>query len=161
MYCKVQFPEEHGCMESGQSRAAEVNPSGKNEIDMPERKVVTVAVETGLDALKRSTIGSVSLDGNIRGMGLRAGTLRTSFDANGNQTTTLTNCAFANDVTVNGTITWASDHTLVADLTVSGAGTAGGTLHVEGTFEAPGPVGFFKISGILGGRTVAVLVPEA
>jgi len=47
------------------------------------------------------------------------------------------------------------------DLTVSGTGTAGGTLHVEGTWEAPGPVGKFKVSGALGGRQVALLVPEA
>jgi len=142
------------------ARAAEVDPSGENEIDVPERRVVTVAVETGLDALKRSTIGIVSLDGNIHGVGLRAGTFRTSFDANGNQTTTLTNCAFANDVTVNGTLLWRTDRSMVAVLTVSGSGTAGGTLHIEGAFEASGPVGNFKISGMLGGRQVAALVPE-
>ena len=142
------------------ARAAEVDPSGKNEIDVPERRVVTVAVETGLDALKRSTIGIVSLDGNIHGVGLRAGTFRTSFDANGNQTTTLTNCAFANDVTVNGTLLWRTDRSMVAVLTVSGSGTAGGTLHIEGAFEASGPVGNFKISGMLGARQVAALVPE-
>ena len=137
------------------ARAAEIDPSGKNEIDVPERKVVTVAVETALDALKRTTIGT----GN--GVGLRAGTFQSVVDAYGNQTTTLQGCEFANDVTVNGTITWASDHTVVADLKVSGTGTAGGELYIEGRFEAPGPVGFFKISGNLGGRTVAVLVPEA
>jgi hypothetical protein len=37
-------------------------------------------------------------------------------------------------------------------LEVTGAGTAGGTLHVEGTWEAPGPVGYFKVSGTLGGK---------
>jgi hypothetical protein len=47
-----------------------------------------------------------------------------------------------------------------ADLTVSGTGTAGGTLHIDGTFSAPGPVGNFKVSGTLGGKQVAVLVPE-
>jgi pimeloyl-ACP methyl ester carboxylesterase len=138
------------------ARAAEVDPSGKNEIDVPERKVVTVAVETALDALKRSTIGSGN-GASLRGLG----TFKSVVDVYGNQTTMLQNCEFAQDVTVNGTITWASDHTVVADLTVSGAGAALGTLHVEGTFEAPGPVGFFKISGILGGRTVDVIVPEA
>jgi hypothetical protein len=56
---------------------------------------------------------------------------------------------------------WGSDLSLAADLTVSGTGTAGGTLHVEGTWHAPGTVGKFKISGTLGGRQVAVLVPEA
>jgi len=54
-----------------------------------------------------------------------------------------------------------SEGTSKRKLTVSGTGTAGGTLHVEGTWEAPGPVGKFKISGALGGRQVAVLVPEA
>jgi len=94
-------------------------------------------------------------------MGLRAGTFESSLDDNGNQMTTLVNCAFAKDVTVNGTVVWGADLSLVADLTVSGTGTAGGTLHVEGTWQAPGPVGNVKISGTPGGRQVAVLVPEA
>jgi pimeloyl-ACP methyl ester carboxylesterase len=137
------------------ARPAEINPHGHNEISIPERKVVTVALATAIDALKRSTIGS----GN--GVGLRAGTFQTSIDANGNQTTTLTDCAFAKDVTVNGTVVWGADKSFVADLTVSGTGTAGGTLHVEGTWEAPGSVGKFKVSGALGGRQVATVVPEA
>ena len=137
------------------ARAAQIDPDGKNDIDVPERKVVTVAVETAIDALKRTTIGS----GN--GVCLRAGMFQSVIDAAGDQTTVLQRCEFATDLIVNGTITWTSDHTVTADLAVSGAGTAGGTLHVEGTFEAPGPVGYFKVSGILGGRTVAVLVPEA
>jgi len=40
----------------------------------------------------------------------------------------------------------------VADLVVSGSGTAGGTLHVVGFWENPGPVGNFKVSGTLGGK---------
>lgn len=117
--------------------------------------MVTVAVATAVDALKRASIGS----GN--GVGLRAGTFETIVDTNGNQTTSLTDCAFTMDVTVNGTILWGSDKSFAADLTVNGTGTAGGTLHVQGTWEAPGPVGMFTISGTLGGRHVAVLVPEA
>jgi pimeloyl-ACP methyl ester carboxylesterase len=136
------------------AQPAEVDPAGANEAGVPERKVVTVAVATAIDALKRSTLGS----GN--GVGLRAGTFQSTVDANGNQTTSLGDCSFAADVIVNGTVTWGSDMSLVADLTVSGAGTAGGTLHIAGVFEAPGPVGSFKISGRLGGRKVAVLVPE-
>jgi pimeloyl-ACP methyl ester carboxylesterase len=136
------------------ARPAEFDPAGGNEIDVPERKVVTVAVATAIDALKRSTLGS----GN--GVGLRAGTFESTVDANGNQTTILTNCSFASDVIVNGTVIWGSDLSFVADLTVSGSGTAGGSLHIDGAFEAPGPVGSFKISGVLGGRKVAVLVPE-
>jgi pimeloyl-ACP methyl ester carboxylesterase len=136
------------------ARPAEVDPTGGNEIDVGERKAVTVAVATAIDALKRTTIGS----GN--GVGLRAGTFQTNFGAN-EQITTLTDCVFAKDVMVNGTVMWGADRALVADLTVSGVGTAGGTLHVEGTWEAPGPVGNFKISGTLGGKNVAALVPEA
>ena len=135
------------------ARPAEVDPAGGNEIDLGERKVVTVAVVTAIDALKRTTIGS----GN--GVGLRAGTFQTSYGTSG-QTTTLTDCVFAKDITVNGTLTWGTDFSFVTDLTVSGTGTAGGTLLVEGTWEAPGPVGNFKVSGTLGGRQVAVLVPE-
>lgn len=137
------------------ARAAQIDSDGNNQVGVPERKIVAVAVETAIDALKRTTIGS----GN--GVCLRAGTFQSAIDAWGKQTTALQDCEFASDVTVNGTITWAGDHTVVADLTVNGAGTAKGMLHVEGSFEAPSPVGFFKVSGTLSGRAVAALVPEA
>jgi len=61
---------------------------------------VTVAVATAPDALKRSSIG------NGNGLGLRAGTFQTNYDAEGNQITTLSDCSFAKDVTVNGTVFW-------------------------------------------------------
>jgi len=142
------------------ARPAEVDPAGNNQIREYERKVVTVAVATAIDALQRSTVG-IGNGGSGNGVGLRAGTFQTSFDANGNQTTSLTDCVFATDVTVSGSLTWGADRSFVADLTVSGSGTAGGNLHIAGMWEAPGPVGKFKISGMLGGRQVAVLVPEA
>jgi pimeloyl-ACP methyl ester carboxylesterase len=137
------------------ARPAEVNPDGNNQIGEFERKVVTVAVATAIDALKRTTIGSGS------GVGLRGGSFESSFDGNGNQRITLHDCTFAQDVIVNGTVTWGSDLSLTADLAVTGPGSAAGNLQVEGTWEAPGPVGTFRISGSLGGRRVAVLVPEA
>jgi hypothetical protein len=137
------------------ARPAQIDPAGNNEIGVDERKVVTVAVATAIDALKRSTLGSGS------GVGLRAGTFESSVDANGNQATTLTDCVFAIDVTVNGSFMWGADRSLVADLAVSGPGTAGGTLHFVGTWEAPGPVGNFKVGGTLGAKQVAILVPEA
>jgi pimeloyl-ACP methyl ester carboxylesterase len=140
---------------AAEAQPAEVDPNGNNQIGEAERKVVTVAVATGIDALKRRAIGS----GN--GEGLRAVTFQTSFDADGNQITTLTNCSFASDVTVNGTVMLGTDQSLVADLTVGGAGTAGGTLHIEGIWRAPGPVEEIKVSGAIGGQQVAVLVPEA
>jgi hypothetical protein len=133
-----------------------INPSGTNQIGLAERKVVTVTVAAATDALQRSFIGPGD------GVRLRAGTFHTNFGPTA-WTTTLTGCAFATDVTVSGTITWGfgSDNSVVADLVVSGSGTAGGTLHVEGFWQVPGPVGNFKVSGMLGGRAVAVLVPEA
>jgi hypothetical protein len=132
---------------------AAVDPNGQNQIGQGERKVVTVAVATATDAMQRSIIGFGD------GVGLRGGTFHTEFS--GPWTTTLTNCAFAKDVTVNGTVTWTYAGSFLADLTVSGSGTAGGTLHVEGTWQAPGAVGNFIVSGTLGGKQVAVLVPEA
>jgi pimeloyl-ACP methyl ester carboxylesterase len=142
------------------ARPAEIDPAENNEIGEQERKVVTVAVATAIDALKRSTVGNGN-GGSGNGVGLRAGTFQTSLDASGNQTTTLTDCVFATDVTISGTLVWGADRSFVADLTVSGSGTASGNLHIAGAWEAPGPVGNFKISGMLGGRQVAVLVPEA
>jgi pimeloyl-ACP methyl ester carboxylesterase len=133
------------------ARPAEVDPGGINEIGTAERRVVTVAVATATDAAQRVGMGAGD------SVGLRAGTFHADFGSTAT-TITLSNCVFANDVTVNGTVVWGS--TFQADLTVSGAGTAGGTLHVEGTFGAPGPVGNFKVSGMLGGKRVAVLVPE-
>jgi hypothetical protein len=143
------------------ARPAEVDPSGQNQIGLAERKVVTVAVATATDALQRSWINYWNGDGSGNGAGLRAGTFSTNFGDFSLWTTTLTNCAFSEDVTVNGTITWVLDGALAADLTVSGSGTASGSLHVEGTWQAPGPVGNFKVTGTLGGKQVAVLVPEA
>jgi hypothetical protein len=109
-------------------------------------------------AASRSTtvqeLGGVACSGTPR---FRAGTFHADFGSTAS-IITLTNCAFASDVTVNGTVVWGS--TFQADLTVSGAGTAGGTLHMEGTFIALGPLGNFKVTGMLGGKRVAVLVPE-
>jgi hypothetical protein len=135
------------------ARPAYLDPRRSTQIGVAERKVVTVAVATATDALQRSLFG-----GGI-GVGLRAGTFQTNYDPT--WSTTLTGCAFATDVIVSGTITLESDNSMVADLVVAGPGTAGGTLHISGFWEAPGPVGNFKVTGKLGGKQVAVLVPEA
>jgi pimeloyl-ACP methyl ester carboxylesterase len=141
------------------ARPADVDPKGHNQIGLAERKVVTVSVATATDAMQRSIIDYYTT-GNGYGVGLRAGNFQTGYGSNA-WTTTLTDCAFAKDVTVNGTVTWGNDKSFVADLKVSGSGTAGGTLHVEGTWQAPGPVGKLKVGGTLGDKQVAVLVPEA
>jgi hypothetical protein len=135
------------------ARPARENPNGSNQIGVAERKVVTVAVATATDALQRTMLGDAV------GVGLRAGTFQTNYEPT--WTTILTGCAFATDVIVSGTITLESDYSLVADLVVAGSGTAGGTIHVVGFWEAARPVGNFKVTGRLGGKRVAVLVPEA
>ena len=136
------------------ARAAEVDPSGGNQIGQAERRVVTVAVAATTDAWQRSWIGFGD------GVGLRSGTFHTDYGDTG-WTTTLTGCSFSKDVAVTGTLFWGYDASFTADLTVSGAGTAGGTLHISGSWLANGPVGKFAVSGTLGGKAVAVLVPEA
>ena len=119
-----------------------------------------MAVAAAADALQRSYIGFGT------DHCLRAGTFHTDYSTS-QWTASLTNCAFAQDVTVNGTVTWGAgyvggaDNSFVTDLVLSGPGTAGGTLHVAGTWQAPGPVGNFTVSGQLGGLNVGVLVPEA
>jgi pimeloyl-ACP methyl ester carboxylesterase len=138
------------------ARPAAPDSSGANAIGTAERRVASVAVATAVDALKRA-----AMSGGPSGVGLRGGTFAAAVDANGVTTITLSDCLFARDVTVNGTLVWGADQSLVADLTVGGAATAGGTLHVEGAWEAPGPVGNFAVSGTLGGKRVAVVVPEA
>jgi pimeloyl-ACP methyl ester carboxylesterase len=135
------------------ARPAAVDPSGQNQIDLAERRVVSVAVAAAVDALQRSLIGFGT------GVGLRGGT----FQTNDYVYWTLSNCAFSQDITVSGTLVWATnnDNSVTADLTVSGQGTAGGTLHITGFWLVPGPVGNFKVGGTLGGKNVAALVPEA
>jgi pimeloyl-ACP methyl ester carboxylesterase len=138
------------------ARPANPDSSGTNQIGIAERKTVSVSVATAIDALQRSLISF----GSGSGVGLRSGTFTTGI--NGLVwTITLTNCAFATDVIVNGTFVWGSDNSIIGDLSVSGPGTAGGILHITGYFDIPGPVGNFHLTGTLGGKQVAVLVPEA
>jgi pimeloyl-ACP methyl ester carboxylesterase len=133
---------------------AEIDPAGRNRVDLQERKAVTVAVAAAIDALQRSTIGSG------RDFCLRSGSFKTSYGS-AQWESHLAGCAFAQDVAVTGRVSWESSYSFDADLALSGAGTAGGRIHVSGTWEAPGPVGFFHISGELGGLEVSLLVPNA
>jgi pimeloyl-ACP methyl ester carboxylesterase len=138
------------------ARPANIDPSGNNQIDLHERKVVSVAVATAIDANKRSWLGSGT------GVGLRGGTFTSTFiTATYLNQVTMTNCQFSKDIVVNGVLTWGYDNSIVADITVSGSGTAGGSLHFRGFFNAVGPVGNFSVSGTLGGKQVAVMVPNA
>jgi len=132
------------------ARPATPDASGTNRIGDAERKVVTVAIAAVTDALQRSIIGPGT------GVGLRGGTFETPDYLN----YTLSNCAFSQDVMVSGTVFWGYDDSVDANLTVGGPGTAGGTLHVTGFWLMPAPVKYFEITGTLGGKHVAVLVPE-
>jgi len=134
------------------ARAAAIDPHGANQIGTGERRVASVAVAAAVDALERSLVGSGT------GVGLRGGTFQTGDFVN----YTLMNCAFSRDVAVSGTVLWNYDNSVSADLTVSGAGTAGGTLHITGFWGGLGlvPEGYFSVTGSLGGKNVAVLVPE-
>jgi len=147
------------------ARPAEVDAAGGNQIGIDERRVVTAAVAAAKDALQRASMGFAP------GVGLRGGTFEPDFSGWPLWRLSLSGCAFAEDVAVSGAVAYnasspawlgsTGDGSFTADLTVTGSGTAGGTLHVEGTWQAQGPVGKFKVTGTLGGKNVAVLVPEA
>jgi hypothetical protein len=147
-------------------RPADVEAGGGNEIGIEERKVASVAVAAITDALKRG------LDGGKRyGAGLRGGSFAVAWGPQ--LTLTLVDCAYTADVTVSGLVTWAHsdifgtgssraiNRPLTADLIVSGPGTAGGTLHITGSWLSNNPNGFFNVTGSLGKKKVAVRVPEA
>jgi pimeloyl-ACP methyl ester carboxylesterase len=148
------------------ARPADVESGGTNEIDVEERKVVTVAVSAMTDALQRGLVG-----GPGHGVGLRGGTFSVAWGPQ--LTLTLVDCAFTADVKISGMVTWAhsdifgaggflpANRPLTADLIVSGPGTAGGTLHIAGSWLSNDPDHFFSVTGTLGGKQVAVLVPEA
>lgn len=145
---------------------ADVDPGGVNEIDVEERRVVTVAVAAVTDALQRGLAG-----GPGHGVGLRGGSFSLAWGPQ--LTLTLVDCAFTADVKVSGIVTWAhsdifgaggflpANRPLTADLIVSGPGTAGGALHIAGSWLSNDPNRYFSVTGTLGGKKVAVLVPEA
>ena len=148
------------------ARPADVDPGGVNEIDVEERKVVTAAVAAVTDALQRGLVGGLG-----HGVGLRGGSFSLAWGPQ--LTLTLVYCAFTADVKVSGIVTWAhsdifgaggflpANRPLTADLIVSGPGTAGGALHIAGSWLSNDPNRYFSVTGTLGGKKVAVLVPEA
>lgn len=151
------------------ARVATVDPTGKNTASSDERKVATVAVATVLDAMQRAILGYFA--GGPGGVGLRGGSFMTNYGDGTTWTVTLSNARFTEDVTVSGSATWSvpspaflgspGDGTLTADVTIAGPGTPAGQLHVQGTWQARGPVGNFQVTGTVGNDTVAALIPEA
>lgn len=134
--------------------ALPATPSSGNQGTVHDLKVVSVAVATMRDALQRTTLGSTG------GVGLRGGTWTDAIGAT-SQVITLNGCLFTEDVTVSGTITYGFDTSVSASLSVTLSDGTMGTLNVTGSFLQPGPVGNFFVTGSIGGRQIAALVPEA
>jgi hypothetical protein len=113
-----------------------------------------MAWATAYDAIQRS----FRMSGGS-GVGLRGGTFTVDFGDAG-EDFTYDGVRFAGDVAASGSAHWDFDSGgIVADLRVDGPGGQDGALHVEGRLfphTAPLPA-----SGVIGGRSVAVLVPTA
>ena len=124
-----------------------------NQGTIHDLKVATVAVATMRDALQRTRLGSTG------GVGLRGGTWTDTVGAT-SQVITLSGCQFSEDVSISGTITYGFDTSVSATLSVTRSGEALGTLNVTGTFLHTGPVENFFVTGSIGGRQIAALVPE-
>ncbi len=134
--------------------ALPATPASGNHGTVHDLKVVSGAVATMRDALQRTTLGSTG------GVGLRGGTWTDMVGAT-SQVIALNGCLFTEDVSVSGTITYGFDTSLSASLSVTLSDGTTGTLNVTGSFLQPGPVGNFSITGSIGGRQIAALVPEA
>ena len=118
-----------------------------------DRKAAAVAVYTWLDAL-----GQAWDVGADAGPALRGGTWSVAYGPD-EATWTLDGARFAEDVAVSGTAHFGfSADNVPADLTVSGAGTAAGTLHVEAPaiYDLTRPTA--HVTGTLGGRTIDLVV---
>jgi pimeloyl-ACP methyl ester carboxylesterase len=117
-------------------------------------KVVSVAIATMKDALQRTMLGSTG------GVGLRGGTWTDTVGAT-SQVIALSGCLFSEDVSISGTVTYGFDTSVSASLSVTLSDGTTSTLNVTGSFLQPGPVGNFSVTGSIGGRQIAALVPEA
>ena len=133
--------------------ALPAEPAWGNHGNNHDMKVVSIVVATMKDALQRTTLGSTA------GVGLRGGTFQDTVGAT-SQVITLDGCLFTEDVSVSGTITYGFDTSVSASLTVTLSGGTTATLNVTGAFLKPGPVGNFSVTGSIGGRQIAALVPE-
>ena len=134
--------------------ALPATPVSGNHGTVDDLKVVSVAVATMRDALQRTTLGSTG------GVGLRGGTWTDTVGTT-SQVITLNGCLFTEDVSASGTITYGFDTSVSASLSVALSDGTTGTLKVTGAFLQPGPVGNFSVTGSIGGRQIAALVPEA
>lgn len=134
--------------------ALPATPVAGNHGTVNDLKIVSVAVATMRDALQRTTLGSTG------GVGLRGGTWTDTVGAT-SQVITLSGCMFSEDVSVSGTITYGFDTSVSANLSVTQSRKVLGTLNVTGAFLHTGPVGNFFVTGSIGGRHIAALVPEA
>jgi hypothetical protein len=124
-----------------------VTPGPGNRVGAADLRVARVAVDTALDALKRS-FASESGDGP----GLRGGTFHTDYGDDG-WTTTLTDSRWTGDVAVSGTLQWAFGP-LDAELDVDGPGGHDGTPRLAGGWQRPDVPRRITVSGTLNGERV-------
>jgi pimeloyl-ACP methyl ester carboxylesterase len=134
--------------------ALPATPASGNDGTVYDLKVVSVVMATMRDALQRTTLGSTA------GVGLRGGTFQDTVGTT-SQVITLNSCLFASDVSVSGAISYGFDTSVSASLSVTLSDGTTGTLNVTGAFLRPGTVGNFSVTGSIGGRPIAALVPEA
>jgi hypothetical protein len=141
-----RFPET-----ARKARAAKIDRTGDDHSKKTDRRVATVAAATVTDAFQRTFEQLEPHDG----VGLRGGTFSPSFGPEGAMID-LTDARFAGDVAVSGTATSAG--AIDATVTVDGPRGEDGTLHITGVWFAAGATKL-QVSGTLGGRQVALLVP--
>jgi pimeloyl-ACP methyl ester carboxylesterase len=122
------------------------------------RKVAAVVAAAVTDTFRRAILSQ----GPGSGVGLRGGSFSQDLNAEQNGVlATLAGVRFAGDVAVSGEANYLFEaEALDATITVDGPGAEDGTLHVTGVWFATGHEATrLRITGTLGGRSVALRVP--
>ena len=117
-----------------------------------DRRAATVAVATVVDAVKRTLRSS----GEAPVPGLRGGASTATWSDEGTLALDLDGARFARDLAVTGAATWGADGALAADVVVRGA--ASGSLHLEGAVLGAPAAATFRVTGMLAGRRLVVVV---
>jgi pimeloyl-ACP methyl ester carboxylesterase len=141
------------------ARPAGVDPGSGDQSTATDRKVATVATAAVTDALRRAFINCDS------GVGLRGGTFDADCDFEHHiLAIRLHHARFAEDVAVSGPAAYDVGPAQAIDGTVrvDGPGDEDGRLRVRGVWFGFGvPTTVLKVSGDLGGRSVALRVPAS
>jgi pimeloyl-ACP methyl ester carboxylesterase len=134
---------------------AESIPGSADESTEHDRRVAAAATKTVLDAWLRSFRQPIPV---ATGPGLRDGSFHANYGPN-KATITLDKAMWVEDVSVTGkSVQSYSTQRTTATVSVRGSGTEPGKLHITGVwgFEFGS---YLRITGTLGGRTIAVRIP--